>query len=65
MNKIKEGWSQHVPDTGEWGASEEAPHRKVGAGGAEGDSQPAGDAQGRQPEEEERHHRPGRNLDSG
>ena len=53
-----------MPDTGEWGASEEAPHRKVGAGGAEGDSQPAGDAQGRQPEEEERHHRPGRNLDS-
>ena len=38
---------------------------KVGAGGAEGNSQPAGDAQGRQPEEEERHHRPGRNLDSG
>ena len=46
--------SQQYP--GEWRAAQEAPHWEVGARRAEGDAQPAGDAQGGQPEEEERHH---------
>ena len=49
-------------DTGEWGATQEAPHRKVGVGGSEGNSQPSGNAQGRKSEEEECHHRSGKNF---
>ena len=42
--------------SGEWRATQEAPHRKVGAGCPEGNSEPPRDAEGRQPEEEKRHH---------
>ena len=47
---------------GEWRAAEEAPHRQVGVGGAEGDQEPAGDVEGCLAKKEERYHRPGRRL---